>query len=177
MLKYGGMIMNKKKFLYLIINIAFAVLVMLFDYLFLSSYLAKNEKSIYVTYKIIASAGFVLMNAFNIIYAKLAFNKKYNHWFIYFLLAAQVVVFIADIVLEYNFMLGAIVFACGHLVFLSSFFILEKIKVRDIIFMLLFSIPAVLVVIFYPYLAAGDMFVVLIAYAFIIGLLAVFFYF
>ena len=135
MLKYGGMIMNKKKFLYLIINIAFAVLVMLFDYLFLSSYLAKNEKSIYVTYKIIASAGFVLMNAFNIIYAKLAFNKKYNHWFIYFLLAAQVVVFIADIVLEYNFMLGAIVFACGHLVFLSSFFILEKIKVRDIIFM------------------------------------------
>ena len=161
--------MNKKKFLYLIINIAFAVLVMLFDYLFLSSYLAKDEKSIYVTYKIIASAGFVLMNVFNIIYTKLAFNKKYNHWFIYFLLAAQVVVFIADIVLEYNFMLGAIVFACGHLVFLSSFFILEKIKVRDIIFMLLFSIPAVLVVIFYPYLAAGDMFVVLIAYAFIIG--------
>lgn len=161
--------MNKKRIFFTIINLMFAGIVILFDYLFLSSYLAKDDKSIYVTYKIIASAGFVLMNVFNIVFAKLAFNKKYKHWFIYFLLAAQIVVFVADIILEYNFMLGAIVFACGHLVFLSSFFILEKFKLRDLVFMLLFSIPAVLVVIFYPYLAAGDMFIVLVAYAFIIG--------
>ena len=160
---------NKKKLPLIIVNIIFGTLILVFDYLFLSSYLAKADKSVYVTYKIIASGSFVLMNIFNIIYSKLVFNPKYKHWFIYFLLAAQIVVFIADIILEYEFMIGAIVFACGHLVFLTSFILLERFKVRDLIFMLLFSIPAVLTVIFYPYLAAGDMFIVLIAYAFIIG--------
>ena len=160
---------NKKKLPLIIVNIIFGTLILVFDYLFLSSYLAKADKSVYVTYKIIASGSFVLMNIFNIIYSKFVFNPKYKHWFIYFLLAAQIVVFIADIILEYEFMIGAIVFACGHLVFLTSFILLERFKVRDLIFMLLFSIPAVLTVIFYPYLAAGDMFIVLIAYAFIIG--------
>lgn len=161
--------MNKKKLPLIVVNIIFGLLIMIFDYLFLSSYLAKAEKGVYVTYKIIASLGFVLMNIFNIVYTKLVFNKKYKHWFIYFLLAAQIVVFIADVILEYNFMLGAIVFAVGHLVFLTSFISLERFKIRDVICMLLFSVPAVLTVIFYPYLAAGDMFIVLIAYAIIIG--------
>lgn len=160
---------NKKNVLFICVNVIFAAIVMVFDYLFLSSYLAKADKAVYVTYKIIASGSFVLMNIFNILYSKFIFNKSYNKLFSYILLVAQIVVFIADIILEYNFMLGAIVFAVGHIVFLTSFINLKRFKLRDLIFMLLFSIPSVLVVVFYPYLAAGDMFIVLIAYALIIG--------
>ena len=46
---------NKKHVLFICVNVIFAAIVMVFDYLFLSSYLAKADKAVYVTYKIIAS--------------------------------------------------------------------------------------------------------------------------
>ena len=42
---------NKKKLPLIVVNIIFGLLIMIFDYLFLSSYLAKAEKGVYVTYE------------------------------------------------------------------------------------------------------------------------------
>ena len=156
--------MNKRKIvLLIIINILFMIPIMVFDTLFIEKIGPFGGD----LFKAIGSFLFVLENLFNILYCKKFFNNEKNK-FVWFLLIAQFIIFIADIVLEIDFMIGAIVFAVGHLGLITAFYSLEKFKVRDVICMLLFAGLGVTVLTLYPFDFRG-MKVVLYAYAIIIG--------
>ena len=154
---------DRRLLILLIINILFMIPIMVFDALFINGVGPLKGD----VFKFIGSFLFVCENIFNILYCKKYFINEKNK-FVWYLLIAQIIIFIADIVLEFDFMIGAIVFAVGHLGLITSFYSLEKFKIRDVICMLLFAGVGVTVLSLYPF-NFGDMKIVLYAYAIIIG--------
>ena len=154
---------DKRLLTLILVNILFIIPIMIFDTLFFNG-MGPFKGDLF---KAIGSFLFVLENLFNILYCKKVYNNK-NNKFVWFLLAAQFVIFVADIVLEIDFMIGAIVFALGHIGLIISFYNLEKFKVRDIVCMALVAGIGVTVLTLYPF-NFGGMKLVLYAYAVIIG--------
>ena len=113
---------------------------------------------------------FVLLGIVNLIYCFL--NKKEGKIFPILMVCGLFFGMIADVVLSFNFITGAAIFAAGHIIYLVSYTLLNKFQLKDLVSV--FCILAVsLVLILLPIYNFGSelMFIVVIAYAVIISLM------
>jgi len=113
---------------------------------------------------------FVLLGIVNLIYCFL--NKKDGKIFPVLIVCGLLFGMIADVVLNFNFIIGAAIFAVGHILYLAAFTMLHKFETRDLIAVfciLAFSIIMILL----PIYDFGSklMFIVIIVYAVIISLM------
>ncbi len=144
----------------LIINIVLAFAIIAMDACFI-------VLGIPYVFKLIGSILFVILGAVNFLFIFLYKNERHN-LFKFLMMAGLVFACLGDILLIDYFIIGAILFAIGHVFFFAAYSVLSKIKWRDIIISLvLFAIG--LVIILVPQIFHfGDMFAVVIVYAFII---------
>ncbi len=120
--------------------------------------------------KSITSAGFVLIGLINLIYAIL--SKKINLKFAIIMFIGLVFAMLGDILLEIDFMIGAIFFAIGHIFFFISYCFIEKFKWTDLIAGGIIFTIAVLVLTLVPLFNFDTMMQMLcIFYALIISLM------
>lgn len=127
------------------VNAIALTLMLIFDicYMFGGGLLAKS----------IASIMFVIAGVTNLIYCiKNKENLKFPKWMVIALTCAM----LADIFIVLNFYLGVIVFAIGHIFYLISYCMLDKINRRDLICGISIFIFALLVIEFTPFLDFGS---------------------
>jgi len=129
----------------LIINIIFALLIVIADLL----YMFVDLPAFYL--KTQASVLFVLMGLFNFIYY-LKLNKKKYFKFNLILLIGLIFAMIGDILLIKSslFIWGAIFFAIGHIFYFIAFLFLSKFNIKDIIIGILIFAAALMIILFYP---------------------------
>ncbi|MBO5022322.1 MAG: lysoplasmalogenase [Clostridia bacterium] len=150
----------KKQFF--IFNIILALLVLVGD-------------AFYISYghlwlKSITSAGFVLIGLINLVYAII--SKKINLKYAIIMFIGLVFAMLGDILLEINFMIGAILFAIGHIFFFISYCFIARFKWTDLIAGGIIFTVAVLVLTLVPLFNFDTMMLLLcIFYALIISLM------
>lgn len=148
--------MNKKT-IYIINAILFAVLVVL-DVLYL-------QFSTPYVFKTLASVFFVFIALFNFI---IQIKNKSGHKYIYFMLIGLIFACAGDIALIDYFEVGAGLFAVGHILYFIAFCTLIKIKWQDLVCFVFYFGFSLAVILGYPYFDFKGMFILVIAYAFII---------
>ncbi|MBE7082442.1 MAG: lysoplasmalogenase [Clostridiales bacterium] len=152
--------LNKKCFSIILINMFFLVSTIITDILYL-------ELGNAYVFKTIASVNFVLCALINLILI-FAFKFTTNKKFIIFLFIGQIFACLGDILLIDYFMIGAILFAIGHIFYLVSFYFLKPFKWTDLAF--IFGTVAIsLIVIFASGINLGNMLPLVIAYAVVIS--------
>lgn len=77
----------------------------------------------------ITSSGFVAVGLINLIYA--AMSKCKNMKFPVLMFAGLFISMVGDVVLQFNFMIGAIIFAMGHVCYFAAFCTYMKFKNKD----------------------------------------------
>ena len=121
--------------------------------------------------KSVLSAMFVILGAVNFVYVV----KKHQQFnmFMLMMLIGLFFAMLGDIVLEIEFIIGALLFAVGHVFFLVSYITLKKYCIKDLIISLSIFIPCVFVILFVPIFDFGGimMQMVCIFYALIISLM------
>lgn len=124
-----------------------------------------------IVMKGIASGGFVIIGAVNLIYA---YTKKARNGFIWFLFFGLLLSMIGDMILGIDFIIGALIFALGHIFYFIAFCSLNKFENRDTIPSMILFIGSVALLTLTPYFDFGGslMLVVCIFYALIISLMA-----
>ena len=148
------------KKLFIMANAIMMTLILIFDI----CYMIKGG----LLFKSVASIMFVLTGFINLIYCiKKKSNLKYPIWMIVALICAM----LGDILLLYNFYLGAGAFAVGHIFYFVSYCMLEKLNCKDLLYgivILLFSLFVLLVT---PFLSFDSTFMhcICCAYAIIIS--------
>lgn len=149
--------MDKK---FLIVNFIMILLIGLLDILYM------NLGGLWL--KTITSLVFVVLGAINLIYI---IKQKKNLKFPIILLVALFVAMVGDVVINLNFLIGAIIFAVGHIFYVIAYSFLQKFKIKDLIFVLCVFVPALLIVLFVPILDFGGitMKIVCVVYALIIS--------
>lgn len=120
-------------------------------------------------FKSLATGWFLIIAIFNFIVAT-KHNIKPKIYKILMLIglifAAAGDIFLID---KNTFVLGAALFAVGHVFYLSNFFVLSKFKLRDLfIFVGLFGC-CLLIILLYPHFNFNGMFALIIVYALIIS--------
>lgn len=117
------------------------------------------------------SALFVLLGSVNLIYALLSHTTKRN--FAIIMLIGLIFAMCGDIFLEINFIIGAILFAIGHIMFFVAYSTLIKFKVKDLLYVALIFVPAMLVIVLAPIFNFGSiiMEILCISYALVISLM------
>lgn len=98
--------------------------------------------------KSITSIGFVLIAMVNFIY--LLKNNKNNLSFAIFMLTGLTFAMLGDILLEVEFIVGAILFAIGHIFYFIAYTKLVKFSLKDLIFAICIFIPASILILFAP---------------------------
>lgn len=131
--------MNTKK-LFFGINVVLAIAVFVGNYFYMTVGGLKLKS--------LCSSGFALMGVINLVYAFL--NKQKKLKFNVFMAIGLIFAMSGDIVLDLNFIAGAALFAVGHIFYLTSYYILKKIKLLDIIVSAVLFIPAGAFVLFCP---------------------------
>ncbi len=158
--------MNFKKNYIYFINLALILLILIGDILYMTLDLAKLEHTLC---KGITSALFVLLGLINLIYTfkREEINKKFSIIILLGLFFAM----LGDIVLEINFMIGAILFAIGHIFFFVSYCFILPFKVMDLLIGIAIFVPAVLFITLAPLFNFGGvlMEVICVFYAVIIS--------
>ena len=119
--------------------------------------------------KSLTSAGFVILGIINLIFALK--NNSYKKRFAIIMLIGLTVAMLGDIVLELHFILGAGLFAIGHVFYFIAYCNLIPFKWKDLIYGAIIFIPATLFIIFAPFFDFGGiiMELVCIIYAVIIS--------
>ena len=144
-----------------ILNIVFAVLTvaLMLVYKFVGGVVLKGA----------ASFAFVLIGITNLVYA--IKNKSSHVRFAVVLLVGLAVACVADVVLNLNFMLGAIIFAIGHVFYFVAYASLYKFRWMDAIVAAIIFVPSCLVILFVPLFDFGGivMQIVCVVYALIIS--------
>lgn len=103
--------------------------------------------------KAIASLTFVITGVINFIYCiKNNNDLNYPKWMLYALICTM----IGDIVLEFNFILGTIIFAMGHILYFKAYSKLEKTKVGDFKYGIVISLIVLPIVLYNPFLFFKD---------------------
>lgn len=122
--------------------------------------------------KSITSAGFVLIGLINLIYALVVLKTKEKRFAIIQFLGL-VFAMLGDIILEPNFILGAMFFAVGHILFFVAYCFLEKFNWKDLIPGVIIFIPATLFILLAPIFEFESvlMQIVCVVYAIIISLM------
>ena len=152
-----------KRHFKLILNIALILFVSIFQDLYI------KEGSI--AFKSLASIGFVLLGTLNLIFA--IKNKSIKLKFSIIMVIGLFFAMLGDILLEIEFLVGAIFFAVGHVLFFISYCFVEKFKWIDLIAGAILAVSSTLVIILVPVFDFGSstMEVLIILYAVIISLM------
>lgn len=151
---------NNKLLTIMLVNTLFLILTIVTDVLYL------KFGNPYI-FKTLASSVFVLCGIINILLVfllKLQTNKKY----LIFMLIGLIFAFGGDVLLIDYFIVGAILFAIGHVFFFISYLMLSKFKWTDL-FYIAGAIAISLTVIFVSRVNFGDMQLLIFAYAIIIS--------
>ena len=145
-----------------IINLIFSLLIIAGDVLYITL------GGLYL--KAMTSVLFVLLGAINLIYV---IKYKYtNSKFAILLIVGLFFAMLGDIVLNLNFIGGAILFAIGHVMFFISYMFIKKLKWLDLIFGLAIFIPSCLIITLLPIFTFDiTMELVCVVYAFIISMM------
>lgn len=144
-------------------NCVFAVLIMVSAILYMAV-----DCSQYI-FKPIASSLFVLCGAFNLIYVFCVLKIRRNIPFIIAMMSGLVFACLGDILLIDHFVIGAGLFAIGHVFFFVSFVCLAGFRLRDFLIGLGIFIIVLCLVLFCPIFDFGDKKILVIAYACVIS--------
>ncbi|MBQ3158435.1 MAG: lysoplasmalogenase, partial [Clostridia bacterium] len=119
----------------------------------------------------VTSTGFVLIGLVNLVYVLLI--KDRNIKFACFMLVGLVLSLVADIVLNIHFMIGAVIFALAHVLYIVSYSVISKYHWKDLIPAAIIFVPSALVITLVPLFDFGGilMEVVCVVYALIISLM------
>ena len=150
------------KKLFLVTNLVTFLAILIGDVFFIEtgSLLAKG----------LASACFVLLGGINLIYA---LKNKGNKKFCIVMLVGLFFGMMGDILLEIEFITGAILFAIGHVIYFVAYCVLEKLHWLDLIAGLIVFASAALVILFAPIFDFGGnvMKILCLVYALFISLM------
>ncbi len=144
-----------------IINIVFAILIAIGDVFYITG------DNVWV--KGLTSALFVVLGTINLVYA--IKNKTSNLKFCIIILVGLFFAMLGDILLEIEFIVGAILFAVGHVFFFVSYLQLVRFKWKDLLCALIIAIPSILIITLVPIFNFGGvlMEIVCVCYAVIIS--------
>ena len=120
--------------------------------------------------KSLASAIFVIIGIINFIFA---LKCKASIKFPILMLIGLIFAMLGDILLEINFIVGAILFAVGHIFFFISYCALSKFTLKDLLYGIIIFIPSVLFMTLAPIFEYDGivMEIVCVVYALIISLM------
>ena len=160
-----------------IINIMFCVLMIMASVFFISSNdifasLGLSEYRIlgkYIT-KGTASLLFVICGLVNLLYARKSCAWK-NAKYMILMCIGLFFAMLGDIFLIEFFIVGALLFAVGHVFFLIAFFFVSKFNIRDLVVMVCIFVPALLLILLYPHFNFEGMQALVIVYALIISVM------
>lgn len=147
-----------------IINILFIILIM-------SGGLCYNTVAHNLVTKTLASSSFFLLGLINLV-----FGFK-NEWpkrdFASIMTAGLAITVLADVVLEIDFLIGALIFAVGHIFYMTAYCRLLPLKLKDFSVSLILFISAAALMLFAPIFDFGGpvMQTVCIVYAAIISVM------
>ena len=121
--------------------------------------------------KSITSILFVVLGVINFVFALK--NKTTYKNFVMFMLIGLCFACLGDILLEIEFIVGAILFAVGHIFYFVAYCNLQKFNPKDLIYGACIFVPATLIICLVPIFDFGGilMQIVCIAYALIISLM------
>lgn len=97
----------------------------------------------------ITSAIFVFTGGVNLYYV--LNTDKHNVKFCYILLIGLIFAMLGDIFLNIEFIIGAILFAIGHVFFFISYCTIEKFKWSDLLYSVVIFVPSVLLITLAPF--------------------------
>lgn len=119
--------------------------------------------------KSLTSAGFVILGLINLIFALR--SKTTHQKFAIIMAIGLVFAMLGDIILEIEFIIGAALFAIGHIFFFVAYSTLRKFNIKDLIIGACIFVPVTLVILFVPIFDFGGtlMQIVCIVYALIIS--------
>ena len=146
-----------------IFNLTMAILLIMADVVFIlvGSLLTKT----------IASLIFVVIGFVNLIYL-LKVNKQ-KSLSAYLLFIGLCFACLGDIFLEIEFIVGAILFAVGHVFYFISYCKLQKFQWKDLIYSAIIFVPSLIIILFVPIFDFGGvvMQVLCCVYAFVISIM------
>lgn len=128
-----------KKWFY-ILNVAMFILISIGN----AFYITQNA----IWQKSLTSAGFVILGIINLIYA--IKSKNANNKFCISMVIGLFFAMLGDILLEINFIVGALFFAIGHIIYFVSYCLLHKINKLDFIFGSIISVISTLIIVIIP---------------------------
>lgn len=155
----------KKEKIYWLINGILLTLLAVADVL----YIIPLNCSAYIT-KTIASALFVIIALFNFTVV-LCTKRKSIKPYVYLMLIGTIFAFGGDVFLIDHFIIGAILFAIGHIFYFISFCFIKKFRLIDLAYFVGIFGFALLVIFLYPGFDFDGMLPLVIAYACIISLM------
>jgi len=124
------------------------------------------QHSVYI--KAVASALFVACGLVNLIYVLK--HKTSNKMFHIWLFVGLVFAFLGDVLLEIEFIVGAALFALGHVFFFVAYCFISKLHWKDLLYALVIFIPSLLIILLVPiFKFEGIMKIVCLIYALIIS--------
>lgn len=149
---------------FLFANLALALLIWVGDCL----YIRYNDS---LLIKSITSALFVVIGIVNLVYLILNKFKLKSLLFPIMMLTGLTFAMLGDIILEVEFIVGAALFAVGHVFFFVSYVMIEKFKWQDLIYGACIFVPAVLLITLAPIFDFGGavMEIVAVIYAAVIS--------
>ncbi|MBE5758244.1 MAG: lysoplasmalogenase [Clostridiales bacterium] len=120
--------------------------------------------------KTLTSSIFVLLGIINLIYA---IKSKCSLKFPIILVVALAVAMAGDVVINIDFMSGAIIFALGHVFYIIAYSFIEKFEWKNLIFASAIFVPSLLIILLLPVLNFDEsiMKVICCIYALIISIM------
>lgn len=152
--------LNKKGII--TINIIFAILIIIADIIYISKVIPNK----YIM-KTITSALFVLCGGYNFLIVCLSNKDMRKKSAI--MLIGLIFAFLGDVLLIEHFVIGAGLFAVGHIFFLVYFITLSKITLWDIVIAGVIFLSALLFILLYPNFNFNGMLPLVIVYALVIS--------
>lgn len=149
-----------------IINAVFAALVLLSTIFYL------NFKNLPYVLKTLSSALFVACGLFNLVFSWIAFRPKGRKLaFMIMMLCGLILACVGDILLIDHFILGAVFFAAGHIVFFAAMIVLSGFCLRDGVVSTLIFVAAFLLIALNKNFDFAGMKSLVIAYALVLSLM------
>lgn len=152
-----------------IINIVMFLTVLTVGWFYYFSQFMSFDKPARDGFKAAASVAFILYCFINLMLTRALIKRKNLRAFCIIMLLGQVFAGAGDIGLNFDFIAGAVLFAIGHVLFLTAFTVLQRPLPRDFVIALAIIAGAVCLITFYPGFSFGDVKIVVYIYAVIIS--------
>ncbi len=155
-----------------ILNIVLLSLILVGDlfYILMGQNIIEVSNVVSILTKSFTSLLFVAVGVVNFI---AAVREKNNINFAAILLTGLVFAMLGDIILEIQFIIGALLFGIGHIFFFVSYCAILRFRIRDLIYGMAVFMPSLLIILFAPFLKFTDniMLIVCIVYALVISMM------